>query len=84
MTDMTTVKKTIASYEGVKRLLYSDDSNPYESICIYAEVTKGSLTVTDSECEHGPDGGWSHGYYVFDEENTQKVFMLLMERDPNP
>lgn len=32
------------------------------------------LTVTDSECDHPPDGAWSWRTIQFDQENTRKVF----------
>ena len=81
---MPEVKDVITTYEGTEKLLYSDASNPYESIYIRAEIRNRSLTVTDSECDHGPDGGWSHGTYTFDEENTEKVIFFLLEKNPDP
>ena len=84
MINNETVKQHIADNEGVKKLLYSDPSNPYESIYIEARIVNGALSVTDSECEHGPDGGWSHVTTSFDEENTEKVFTFLLERNADP
>ncbi len=81
---MPTVKDVITAYEGTEKLLYQDPGNPYESIYIRAKVSDGLLTVTDSECEHGPDGGWSHRTLEFDKMNTEKVFLMLMERNPDP
>ncbi len=70
--------------EGRKEMLYSDPSNPYESIYIRASVTGGRLTIDDDECEHGPDGGWSYKSLKFDKENTRKLLAILSagNRDP--
>lgn len=81
---MPSVKNIIAAYEGKERLLYSCPDNPYESIYISAKISDGLLTVTDSECEHGPDGGWSHRTLAFDKVNTEKVIGILTENDPDP
>ena len=81
---MPTVSEMIAMYEGTEKQLYSDPGNPYESIYIKAKISDGLLTVTDSECEHGPDGGWSFRTLLFDRVNTEKVFEMLLERDPDP
>ncbi|MBR1759114.1 MAG: NAD(P)H-dependent oxidoreductase [Lachnospiraceae bacterium] len=67
-----------------EELLYSDPSNPYESIYIHAKIEDDCLTVVDSECEHGPDGGWSYRIITFDRENTVKAIDFLSQggRDP--
>lgn len=81
---MPTIKDIITSYEGTEKLLYSDPSNPYESIYIRAKIKDGLLTVIDSECEHAPDGGWSHRILAFDKINTEKAFLMLLEKDHDP
>lgn len=81
---MPKLNDIITSLEGTDRLIYSDSDNPYESIYIRAKIKDGLLTVTDSECSQGPGGGWSHRTLKFDGINTQKVFMLLLERNDNP
>ena len=78
------VKEVITSYEGTEEILFSTPNNPYESIYIRAKISNGILTVTDSECEHAPDGGWSHRILEFDENNTEEVFRMLLEINPNP
>ena len=82
--DTPTVKDILAKFEGKERLLYSDPSNPYESIYIKAGIKNGLLTVTDSECEHGPDGGWSYERLVFDKINTEKALFMLLEKNSDP
>lgn len=77
-------KDIITKLEGTQRLLYTDPSDPYESIYIRAKIQDGLLTVTDSECEHGPDGGWSHEILAFDKSNTQKAIAMLLERNNDP
>lgn len=67
----------VIQHEGKNVLLYSDPSNPYESIYIRAKIENGCLTVTDEEIEHGPDGGSSCRILTFDKENTKKVMALL-------
>ena len=84
MTKYLTLEQFISTFEGRESLLYSDPSNPYESIYIRAGVKNGELTITDSECEHAPDGGWSHLMITFDKMNTQKVFLFLLKKNPNP
>lgn len=84
MTDSDLVKSTISAKEGTEKLLYSDPDNPYESIYIRAKVSEGLLTVIDSECEHAPDGGWSHRILSFDSRNTEAVFAFLLEMDHDP
>lgn len=79
-----TIKETVAKYEGYEKTLFEDPSNPYESVYIRAEVSGGKLTVTDSECEHGPDGGWTHRTFLFDKENTEKAFAFLTEQGTDP
>lgn len=69
----------LARMEGTEVLLDSDPTNPYESIYIYARVRDGVLNIIRSECEHAPDGGWSHKFVVFDEENTLKLLEILAE-----
>lgn len=81
---MTDLEMVISGYEGIEKLLYSDPDNPYESIYIRAKITNGALTVTDSECEHAPDGGWSHRIISFDRINTEKVFSFLLEKNSDP
>ncbi len=78
------IRGLVSSLEGKESMLYSDPGDPYESIYIRARVAGGALTVTDSECEHGQDGGWSHRILVFDGENTEKVFAFLSDMDPDP
>ena len=78
------ILEKIASLEGRDDLLFSTPDNPYESIDIYAKVRHGCLTITDSERDHGPDGGWSHGTLAFDEENTVKAIALLCESNSDP
>ena len=77
------VNDVITSYEGTEEMLFSTPKNPYESIYIRAKISNGILTVTDSECEHAPDGGWSHRILEFDENNTEEVFRMLLEINPN-
>lgn len=84
MADHETIVERIEAKEGSESLLYSDPSNPYESIYIRARVVHGVLTVIDSECEHGPDGGWSHKTITFDRENTEKVFAFLLDMSYDP
>lgn len=84
MADMIAASKWICSFEGKERLLYSDPTNPYESIYIRAKISDGKLTITDSECEHGPDGGWSRRIITFDKQNTIKAIALLMENNTDP
>ena len=81
---MSDVKKLIASYEGTDKLLYTDPGNPYELIYIRAKVSDGMLVVTDSECEHGPDGGWTFRTLCFDKPASEKVFIMLLEINPDP
>ena len=81
---MSTVREIIAKYEGTEKQLYSDPGNPYESIYIEAKISDGLLTVTDSMCEHGPDGGWSYRTLSFDRSNTEKAVAMLLENDPDP
>ena len=82
--NMVNVNDIIDKYEGTEELLYSDPSNPYESIYIRAKFSNGQLTVTDSECEHAPDGGWSHRILEFDKGNTENAVLMLIEKDPDP
>lgn len=84
MLDIKTIKQWISDSKRTDKLLYSDPRNPYESIYISAKIIDGKLTVTDSECEHGPDGGWSHRIISFDEENTEKGFAFLLDRNADP
>ena len=84
MVDVHTVQALISSCEGKEKRLYSDSGNPYESIEITARVSDGMLTVTDSECEHGPDGGWSCRTLTFDRVNTQRLSLLLAGVHPDP
>lgn len=84
MTDKDRIRELISSFEGTEKLLFSDPSNPYESIYISAYVYQGCLTVKDSECEHAPDGGWTHILVSFDRENTEKAFAYLSVIDPDP
>lgn len=84
MEDCNNIKTLIASLDGQEKLLFSDPANPYESIYIRAAIFRGMLLVTDSECEHGPDGGWSHRTISFDGENTEKVLAFLRSRDSDP
>ena len=79
-----TIKDFITKLEGTERLLYSDPSNPYESIYIEAKIRDGMVTVTDSECEHGLDSGWSHEILAFDKINTEKAISILLERNNDP
>ena len=81
---MSDIEKLIASYEGTDKLLYTDPGNPYESIYIRAKVSDGMLVVTDSECEHGPDGGWTFRTLSFDKPASEKVFIMLLEINPDP
>ena len=81
---MSTVQDIIAASEGTEKLLWSCPDNPYESIYIHAKIENGLLTVTDNECEYGPDGGWSYRTITFDGDNTVKAISALMERDPDP
>lgn len=81
---MVSINDILAMYEGKEELLYSNSDNPYESIYIKAKIEDGQLTITDSECDHSPDGGWSHRTLEFDKANTEKVFSMLVERNSNP
>jgi hypothetical protein len=81
---MRIFKNIISKYEGTEKLLYSDQSNPYESIYIRAKISNGLLTITDSECEHGPDGGWSHRTLTFDKINTELALKMLQKKSHNP
>ena len=81
---MQSIKDQSFFREGRKDLLFSTPDNPYESIYIYAEIKHGCLVITDSECDHAPDGGWSHQVITFDAENTEKAFSLLCERNADP
>ena len=69
---MQSIKDQSFFREGRKDLLFSTPDNPYESIYIYAEIKRGCLVITDSECDHAPDGGWSHQVITFDAGNTEK------------
>ena len=84
MVNHETILKRISEREGLEVQLYSDPSNPYESIYIKAKITDGALTVTDSECGHAPYGSWSHRIIRFDRENTEKVFAFLLEQNDDP
>ena len=84
MTEPEKLQSLLHSLEGRESLLYSDDRNPYESIYIRAKIKNGLLTVEDSECEHGPDGGWSFRILAFDAENTKKALALLTEQNKDP
>jgi len=74
----------VSQYEGKQILLFEDRENPYESIYIKAGIAQGKLTMTDSECGHGPDGGWSFHYMEFDEDGTRSVMNFLSERGKEP
>ncbi|MBR5344596.1 MAG: hypothetical protein IK127_02055 [Clostridia bacterium] len=84
MTSMKEIEQLIASLDNTGHLLYSCPDNPYESIYIRAKISEGSLTITDEESEHAPGGGSSLEELKFDTMNTQKVFLFLLEIDPNP
>ena len=73
------VSAFLARMEGVEVLLDSDPTNPYESIYIYVRIRDGILNIIRSECEHAPDGGWSHKFVVFDAENTLKLLQILAD-----
>ena len=84
MADQERITRWIMQSEGSEELLYSDESNPYESVCIRARIFGGALTVIDSECSHGPDGGWSHRILSFDRSGTEQVFDFLLDMLPSP
>jgi len=78
------VSDNIKAFEGQEHLLYSDSSNPYESIYIEAKVEDGKLTVTDTEIGHPPDDGSSTRVISFDEEGTRGVFRFLIAVRQDP
>ena len=79
-----TTAERISRWEGKNLLLWEDQNNPYESIYIRACVEQGRLSLTDSQCDHAPDGGWSHIVLEFDEENSGRVIEFLSEDGKEP
>jgi hypothetical protein len=54
------------------KLIYSEPSNPYETIEVYWDLEPEGWAIKSYISEHGPDGGSSwHGIFI-DEQNKKK------------
>ena len=74
----------IEESDGRDKILFTDERDPYESTYIRARVRGRALSIIDSVCDHGLDGGWSHMTVSFDREETEKVFSFLMDQTYDP
>ncbi|MCR5794582.1 MAG: hypothetical protein K6G61_04455 [Solobacterium sp.] len=67
--------KLPALMTGSGRLIYSEPSNPYETIEVYAEDAE-QFSIKLYISEHGPDGGNSFRVIVMDREGRDTLEKL--------
>lgn len=59
------------------KLIYSEPTNPYETVEVYLDLEPNGWAVKSYVSEHGPDGGSSWRGIFIDEENRQKFELAV-------
>lgn len=66
-------------FRATGKLIYSEPSNPYETVEIYLNYEYDHLALKSYISEHGPDGGSSWRGIYLDDENAQKLSKIVGE-----